>query len=122
LYALLSKDIILKGRRKILKLDDKEVDFNDNFQLLLQTSKPNPNFLPETANFCNIVSFNSSEDALKDLFLGVIISAERPELEQSRNSLLQSIASYNASSKELENGNLGVNACIVREKIMYIKL
>merc|ERR1719329_880369 len=47
LDPVLARALIKKGRSLIIKLGDKEVDYDTNFQLYLQTKLANPHYIPE---------------------------------------------------------------------------
>ena len=47
LDPLLEKEIIVKGRRKLITISDKQMDFTDGFMLYFITRLPNPSFSPE---------------------------------------------------------------------------
>jgi dynein heavy chain len=47
LEPLLLKHITITNRRKIIKLGDNEMEFDDNFKLFFSTKLANPHYLPE---------------------------------------------------------------------------
>jgi len=57
LDPLLEKQIIQKGRTKLLKIADTEMDFDDNFRLFMTSRLANPHFSPELAAKTTIIDF-----------------------------------------------------------------
>lgn len=60
LEPLLSRVLIKKG--KILKLGDKECEYNPNFRLILQTKLSNPHYKPEMQAQCTLINFTVTKD------------------------------------------------------------
>eukprot|EP01051_Picozoa_sp_SAG22_P001099 SAG22_NODE_38_length_26325_cov_107.302067_37_plen_200_part_00 len=80
---------IKKGRSLIIKLGDKEVDYDPNFQLYLQTKLSNPHYIPEVQAQCTMVNFTVTELGLEDQLLALVVGKERPDLEAQRAELIQ---------------------------------
>lgn len=64
LDTLLSRTLIKKG---IMKIGDKEVDFNPNFKLILQTKLANPHFKPEMQAQTTLINFTVTRDGYHDI-------------------------------------------------------
>lgn len=60
LDTLLSRTLIKKG--KAIKIGDKEVDFNPNFKLILQTKLANPHYKPEMQAQTTLINFTVTRD------------------------------------------------------------
>lgn len=60
LDTLLSRTLIKKGRA--IKIGDKEVDFNPNFKLILQTKLANPHYKPEMQAQTTLINFTVTRD------------------------------------------------------------
>lgn len=60
LNPLLSRTLIKKGRA--IKFGDKEVDFNPQFKLILQTKLANPHFKPEMQAQTTLINFTVTRD------------------------------------------------------------
>lgn len=60
LNPLLSRALIKKG--KAIKIGDKEVDFNVNFKIILQTKLANPHFKPEMQAQTTLINFTVTRD------------------------------------------------------------
>lgn len=57
LDPILEKQYIQKGRKKLLKLADQEMDFDEKFQLFMTSRLANPHFSPELAAKTTIIDF-----------------------------------------------------------------
>lgn len=68
LDPLLGRALIRKGRA--IKMGDKEVDFNPNFRLILQTKLANPHYKPEMQAQTTLINFTVTKDGLEDQLLG----------------------------------------------------
>lgn len=101
--------------RLLLKLGDIDIDYNPTFRLFLTSRNPNPHFLPEVhivlsawsliawrgtrmyaaLQVCirvTVINFTVTAEGLEEQLLGDCVRRERPDLEEQRDSLLQSIA------------------------------
>jgi dynein heavy chain len=54
---LLEKQFILKGKNKLIKLADQDMDFDDKFRLYMTSRLANPHFSPELAAKTTIIDF-----------------------------------------------------------------
>lgn len=75
--TILSPQIRIKGKTKIIKLGDKEIEYNDDFKLFLVTSLPNPHFSPENCVKICLINFAITELGLKDQMLSLAVSIEK---------------------------------------------
>ena len=102
--------------RLLLKLGDIDIDYNPAFRLFLTSRNPNPHFLPEVCRMLSanlhqtalrgisvcaavqvcirvtVINFTVTAEGLEEQLLGDCVRRERPDLEEQRDSLLQSIA------------------------------
>lgn len=67
---------------RAIKMGDKEVEYNQEFQLLLQTKLANPHYKPEMQAQTTLINFTVTRDGLEDQLLAEVVKAERPDLEQ----------------------------------------
>jgi len=81
-----------KGKTKIIKYGDKDIEYNEDFKLFLVTSLPNPHFSPENCVKICLINFAITELGLKDQMLSLAVSIEKYELEAERNKLIESNA------------------------------
>lgn len=89
-----------------LKVGDEDVAYDESFQLFLHTKLSNPHYKPDISAQCTIINFTVTQKGLEDQLLATIVSEEEPELEKSRNHLIQSFNSYKIQLKELEDNLL----------------
>lgn len=85
LDPLLGRNLIKKG--KAIKIGDKEVEFNENFRLILQTKLANPHYKPEMQAQTTLINFTVTRDGLEDQLLAEVVKAERPDLEELKADL-----------------------------------
>jgi len=103
LEPIMSKAIVKSGARYILKLGDKEVDYNFDFRFYLTTKLGNPHYTPEISTKSTIVNFSVKEQGLEDQLLGAVVRKERPELEVEKNDLVVAVAAGKRKIVELED-------------------
>jgi dynein heavy chain len=110
LDPLLQKAVVRSGGREVIRIGDKDVDWNPSFRLYLTTRLPNPNYGPEISTKVAIVNFAVVEAGLRNQLLGEVVRRERPELEAQKDELVVSMASMRRRSAELEDEILGLLA------------
>uniref|UniRef100_A0A8C8SM12 Dynein axonemal heavy chain 2 n=1 Tax=Pelusios castaneus TaxID=367368 RepID=A0A8C8SM12_9SAUR len=103
LAPVLNKAVTRVGGRLLLRLGDKEVEYNLDFRLYLTTKLSNPHYTPETSSQTTIVNFAVKEQGLEAQLLGTVVRKERPELEEQKDSLVLNIAAGKRKLKELED-------------------
>ncbi|EDV94005.1 GH23823, partial [Drosophila grimshawi] len=101
LNPLLGRMLIKKGR--ILKIGDREIDFNPNFRLILHTKLANPHYKPEMQAQTTLINFTVTRDGLEDQLLAEVVKVERPDLESMRNRLNQQQNHFKITLKLLED-------------------
>ena len=89
LEPVLGRMITKKGSQYLIKLGDKEVSYNQNFKLYLQTRLSNPHYKPEMNAQSTLINFMVTPEGLEDQLLAVVVNKERPDLEESRVTLLR---------------------------------
>jgi hypothetical protein len=67
---------------RAIKIGDKEVEYNSDFQLILQTKLANPHYKPEMQAQTTLINFTVTRDGLEDQLLAEVVKAERPDLEE----------------------------------------
>lgn len=101
LEPLLSRTFIKRGTA--IKLGDKEVDFNPNFRLILQTKLANPHYKPEIQAQTTIINFTVTREGLEQQLLAEVVKAERPDLEESKQALTIQQNQFKITLKLLED-------------------
>lgn len=66
----------------MIKLGDKEVEYNTDFKFYITTKLSNPHYPPEISTKTSIVNFAVKEQGLEAQLLGAVVRKERPELEE----------------------------------------
>ncbi|NP_001406856.1 dynein axonemal heavy chain 2 isoform 1 [Mus musculus] len=103
LNPVLNKSVARIGGRMLIRIGDKEVEYNPNFRFYLTTKLSNPHYNPETSAKTTIVNFAVKEQGLEAQLLGIVVRKERPELEEQKDSLVINIAAGKRKLKELED-------------------
>ncbi|KAL3316100.1 Dynein heavy chain 9, axonemal [Cichlidogyrus casuarinus] len=104
LGPLLGRNTIKKGRA--IKLGDKEVEYNKDFRLILQTKLANPHYKPEMQAQTTLINFTVTRDGLEDQLLASVVSKERPDLEELKADLTKQQNQFKITLKQLEDSLL----------------
>lgn len=70
---------------QVIKLGDKEVEWDPNFRLYLTSKLSNPHYGPEVCSKTSIINYGLTQQGLAEQLLGVTVSHERPDLEEARS-------------------------------------
>jgi len=81
LDPILEKQIIVKGRNKLIKIADQDMDYDDKFKLYMTSRLANPHFSPELAAKTTIIDFTVTQGGLEQQLLGRLIGMEQKSLE-----------------------------------------
>ncbi|XP_077826327.1 dynein axonemal heavy chain 2 isoform X1 [Macaca mulatta] len=103
LNPVLNKSVARIGGRLLMRIGDKEVEYNTSFRFYITTKLSNPHYSPETSAKTTIVNFAVKEQGLEAQLLGIVVRKERPELEEQKDSLVINIAAGKRKLKELED-------------------
>ncbi|XP_025080372.1 dynein heavy chain 2, axonemal-like isoform X3 [Pomacea canaliculata] len=103
LDPVLTKSLVKVGNAYIMKLGDKEVEYNPEFHFYITTRMSNPHYTPEISTKTAIVNFAVKEQGLEAQLLAVVVGKERPDLEEMKDSLVRGIAAGRKKLKDLEN-------------------
>ncbi len=91
------------GNRLLIRLGDKEVEFNPDFKFYITTKLSNPHYTPEITTKTAIVNFAVKEQGLEAQLLGIVVRKERPELEEQKDKLVVNIAQSKKKLAVLED-------------------
>ncbi|XP_051514176.1 dynein axonemal heavy chain 10 [Myxocyprinus asiaticus] len=94
-----------EGRQSVV-LGDKEVDYDPNFKLYLNTKLANPKFSPAVFGKAMVINYTVTLKGLEDQLLSVIVGFERKELEEQRERLIQETSENKRLLKDLEDSLL----------------
>ena len=89
LVPVLRKDLSRQGPRMAVRVGDKMVDYNDGFRLVLATRSPSPGILPDVDSLMTTVNFSVTLSGLEGRLLGLTIQHEKPDLEQTKTTILK---------------------------------
>ncbi|XP_078035556.1 dynein beta chain, ciliary-like isoform X7 [Augochlora pura] len=101
LDPVIKRDLIKKGRA--IKIWDKEIDYDHNFRLILQTKLANPHYKPEIQAQTTLINFTVTKDGLEEQLLGDVVKAERPDLESKKAELTTQQNTFKITLKVLED-------------------
>lgn len=101
LDSLVGRNLIKKGQA--IKIGDKEVEYNSNFQLILHTKLANPHYKPEMQAQTTLINFTVTRDGLEDQLLAEVVKAERPDLEELKADLTKQQNDFKIMLKTLED-------------------
>ncbi|KAI8904300.1 dynein heavy chain and region D6 of dynein motor-domain-containing protein [Gorgonomyces haynaldii] len=103
LDPILNKSVIKKGGMLIMKLGEKEIEYNPEFRFYITTKLANPKYSPEVFAKATIVNFAVKQKGLEDQLLGIVVRRERPDLEEQKNTLVSNMAAAKKKLVELED-------------------
>eukprot|EP00899_Mesostigma_viride_P014884 jgi/Mesvir1/23397/Mv21091-RA.2 len=106
LEPILAKAFIKRGNQVLIKLGDKELDYNPNFKLYITSKMPNPHYTPEVSTKATIVNFSVKESGLESQLLNIVVQRERPDLDKQKNELVVKVAHGKRTQKQLEDAIL----------------
>ena len=101
LDPIIGRNLIKKG--KAIKLGDKEVEYDQNFQLFLHTKLANPHYKPELQAQTTLINFTVTRQGLEDQLLAEVVKADRPDLEEQKAELTRQQNEYKILLKKLED-------------------
>ncbi|KAG5280454.1 hypothetical protein AALO_G00060150 [Alosa alosa] len=103
---VLEKNVKGAEGRQVIILGDKEVDYDPNFKLYLNTKLANPKYSPAVFGKAMVINYTVTLKGLEDQLLSVIVGFERKELEEQRERLIQETSENKRLLKDLEDSLL----------------
>ncbi|XP_076108254.1 dynein axonemal heavy chain 10-like isoform X2 [Mytilus galloprovincialis] len=103
---VLEKNIKGGQGKEFVILGDKEVDYDPNFRLYLNTKLANPKYTPNVFGKSMVINYTVTLKGLEDQLLSVIVKFERRELEEQRERLIQETSDNKKLLKDLEDALL----------------
>uniref|UniRef100_A0A8C5JYE8 Dynein, axonemal, heavy chain 10 n=1 Tax=Jaculus jaculus TaxID=51337 RepID=A0A8C5JYE8_JACJA len=103
---VLEKNIKFSQGRQFIILGDKEVDYDSNFRLYLNTKLANPRYSPSVFGKAMVINYTVTLKGLEDQLLSVLVAYERHELEEQREHLIQETSENKNLLKDLEDSLL----------------
>ncbi|CAL8247788.1 unnamed protein product [Merluccius merluccius] len=103
---VLEKNVKGAEGRQVIVLGDKEVDYDPNFKLYLNTKLANPKYSPSVFGKAMVINYTVTVKGLEEQLLSVIVGFERKELEEQRERLILETSDNKKLLKELEDSLL----------------
>eukprot|EP00742_Colponemidia_sp_Colp-10_P004283 GILJ01004568.1.p1 GENE.GILJ01004568.1~~GILJ01004568.1.p1 ORF type:complete len:2868 (+),score=508.60 GILJ01004568.1:1-8604(+) len=103
LEPILLQQVFRRGGQWLLHLGDQDIPYSDEFKLYLTTTLPNPHYLPEVCIKVTIINFTVTVKGLEDQLLVDVVRAERPDLEEQKDTLIVQISSDKKQLEDLED-------------------
>ncbi|KAI5616269.1 dynein heavy chain 10, axonemal [Silurus asotus] len=103
---VLEKNVKGAEGRQVIVLGDKEVDYDPNFKLYLNTKLSNPKYSPAVFGKAMVINYTVTLKGLEDQLLSVIVGFERKELEEQRERLILETSENKRLLKDLEDSLL----------------
>eukprot|EP01135_Chromosphaera_perkinsii_P008680 Nk52_evm13s1444 gene=Nk52_evmTU13s1444 len=104
LDSVLGRNTIKKG--KYIMIGEKEVEYNQQFSLILHTKLANPHYKPEMQAQATLINFTVTMDGLEEQLLASVVGKERPDLEELKAELTLQQNQFKIKLKELEDALL----------------
>lgn len=83
-----AKQIIKKGKSRLIKMGDKELNLHQDFKLFMHSKLANPHYPPEIQAECTLINFTVTENGLEDQLLALVVRKERPDLAATKEDLV----------------------------------
>lgn len=103
---VLERNTHVEGGQTMLKLGDKVLEWDANFQLYFTSKLSNPHYSPEVMGKTQIINYSVTESGLQDQLLNVVVAHERPDLEQQFAELVSAMSVKVQRLEELEESLL----------------
>lgn len=87
----------------LIKLGDKEVEWDANFRLYMTSKLSNPHYGPEISGKTMVINYGVTQQGLTEQLLNVTVKHERPDLEEAREELVKSMSENKATLQALED-------------------
>jgi len=91
LDPVLEKRIQKKGKSTFIVVADKKMDYNMNFNLMMVTRLPNPQFSPELQAKTTLIDFTVTQKGLEEQLLAKVIQREQKALEEQLNIVVEQV-------------------------------
>jgi len=100
---VLEKNIVKEAGVNMITLNEKKMEYHDDFKMFMTTKISNPNYTPEIFGKTMIINFSVTMLGLRDQLLNEVVQYERPELEEARKKLIMETSQNKATLKDLED-------------------
>ena len=106
LNSVLNRELRRTGGRTLIRFGNQDIDFSPSFKLFLSTRDPSVNFAPDICSRVTIVNLTLTRSGLQSRALERILTAERPDIGEKRNSLVKLQGEYQLRLHHLEKSLL----------------
>ncbi|KAK9522770.1 hypothetical protein VZT92_019216 [Zoarces viviparus] len=89
---VLEKNVKGTEGRQVLMLGDKEVDYDPNFKLYLNSKHANPKYSPSVFGKAMIINYTVTLTGLEDQLLSLVMGFEKKALEEQHENLIEEIS------------------------------
>lgn len=96
------------GGMNVVRLGETAIEMHESFRLFLTCNLRNPHYLPDVWSKVTIINFTVTQPGLAEQLLAVVVKRERPELEEQRTGLIQSMSDFAQQLKGIEDEILRV--------------
>ncbi|KAG5494118.1 hypothetical protein JKF63_01953 [Porcisia hertigi] len=101
--SVLDPQFRYESGQRLIRIGDKDIPWDENFQLYLCTKLPNPNYPAEVFGKTLVINYGVTEDGLEAQLLNYVVASERSDLQRQSEELVQTMAESRAQLKDLEN-------------------
>ncbi|XP_015260407.1 PREDICTED: dynein heavy chain 10, axonemal [Cyprinodon variegatus] len=98
---VLEKNLRGPEGRHVIMLGDKEVDYDPNFRLYLNTKLANPKYTPTVFGKATVINYSVTLKCLEDQLLSVIVGLEKRDTEEQHVRLIQETSANKKLLKDL---------------------
>nr|Q9SMH3.1 RecName: Full=Dynein-1-alpha heavy chain, flagellar inner arm I1 complex; AltName: Full=1-alpha DHC; AltName: Full=Dynein-1, subspecies f [Chlamydomonas reinhardtii]CAB56598.1 1-alpha dynein heavy chain [Chlamydomonas reinhardtii] len=100
---VLEKNLVPGDGKFVIKLGDKEVEWDSNFRLYMTSKLSNPHYGPEISGKTMIINYGVTQQGLTEQLLNVTLRHERSDLEEAREALIKQMSENKATLQALED-------------------
>jgi len=108
LEPLLLKQVFVEDGMQKIRLGENNIEYSSDFAFFMTTKMRNPHYLPEISVKVTLLNFMITPTGLSDQMLNVVVSKERPDLEEKRDMLIRESADNKKKLSEIEDQILKV--------------
>merc|ERR1719502_113006 len=103
LEPILLKQVFKSAGVLSMRLGDSTIEYNKDFKFYVTTKLRNPHYLPEVSVKVTLLNFMITPEGLQDQLLGIVVSQERPDLEEEKSRLVLEAAENKGKLKDIED-------------------
>ena len=108
LDPIFKMNINSENQSNVVKIGDSEIEYDPKFRLYIITQMANPQLLPETCIKICVINFTVTHEGLQEQLLSNVVHQERPDLEEQRCVLLESLVNDKMKLRDIEDRTLNL--------------